>query len=75
MISSSRSRVDVVFHRFAVRDGGTKINQRLVLELEVALEHFLDVLANQQLVEFLKIGQAFEKQDSLDQPVGMLHLG
>src|ERR1700730_4291579 len=59
---------DVVFHRSAVRYRGAKIDQRLELQLEVAFKRFFDVLADQQLVEILKIRQALEKQNSLDHP-------
>ena len=47
---------------------------RLQLEREVALQHFLDVLADAQSAEQLEIGQAVEEQDPLGQLVGMLHL-
>ena len=44
------------------------------LELEVAFERFLRVLADQELVQVLQVGQAVEEQDALDQLVGVLHL-
>ena len=47
---------------------------RGALELEIALQRFLGVLADQELVEILQVGQAFEEEDALDQPVGVLHL-
>ena len=46
----------------------------MLLELEVALEDFLDVLADHQLAEVLQVRQALEEQDALDQLVGVLHL-
>ena len=45
-----------------------------MLELEVAVEHLAGVFTDQQLSQILQIGQAFEKEDALDQLVGMLHL-
>src|SRR5271168_2890205 len=43
----------VIFHRFAVRHRGAKIAERFQLQLEIALEHFFDVLADQQTVQLL----------------------
>ena len=43
-------------------------------QFEIAGDHFLDVLADQQFVQILEIGQAFEEQDPLDKLVCMLHL-
>ena len=45
-----------------------------IFELQVAFHAFDDVLADQQLVEILQVGQALKKQDALDQLVGMFHL-
>ena len=45
-----------------------------LLEPQVAFEDFLNILADQQLVEVLQVRQAIEEEDALDQPVGMLHL-
>ena len=47
---------------------------RATLEREVALDRFLDVLPDEQLVEVLQVRQAFEEQDALHEPVGVLHL-
>ncbi len=65
---------DVVTDRFTVGDGGLQVRVCLHLELEIALEAFLEMFADQELAEFLEVGQAFEEQDALDQLVRMLHL-
>ena len=44
------------------------------LERQVALERFLHVLADAQLVQVLQVRQALEEEDARDQRVGMLHL-
>src|SRR5262252_3717564 len=41
---------------------------------KIAIEHFLDVLADMQRIEHLHVRKAVEKDDALDQLVGMLHL-
>lgn len=65
---------DVVVHLLAMHDGFAQVLGRLQLQVQVALQHFLGVLADQQLAEVLQVGQAFEEQDALDELVGMLHL-
>src|SRR5581483_990625 len=65
---------DVVLHRLAVRDGILQHRTREALLLEVALQCFERVLADQQLAEILEVRQSLEKQDPLDQAIGMLHL-
>ena len=45
-----------------------------MLELEIGAQYLLDGLADAQAAEHLEIGQAFEEQDALGEPVGMLHL-
>ena len=47
---------------------------RGALLLEIALQRLERVLADQQLAEVLEIGQALEKQDPLDEAIGVLHL-
>src|SRR6185437_11783662 len=44
------------------------------LELQVALETLPHVLTDEQLAEVLQVGQAVEKQDALNETIGMLHL-
>ena len=44
------------------------------LGLEIAIEHFLDVLADVQRIEHLHVGKAVEEDDAVDQLVGVLHL-
>ena len=46
----------------------------VVLAGEIGLEHFLDVLADAERGDALQVGVAFEEDDALDQPVGVMHL-
>ena len=46
----------------------------VVLAGEIGLEHFLDVLADAERRDALQVGMAFEEDDALDQPVGVMHL-
>ncbi len=64
----------IVADALAVRDGALQLLDRFHLELEVGAEDFLDRLANAQAPEHLEIGETVEEQNSLGQPVGMLHL-
>jgi membrane protease YdiL (CAAX protease family) len=64
----------VVADLLAVGDGFPQQRQAFHLQLQVALEHFLDGLADVELTEILQVGQTLEKQDALHQFVGMLHL-
>jgi hypothetical protein len=50
-----------------VRDRGLEVGHGGALELEVAGQRLLGVLADHQLAEQLQVGQAFEEQDALDQ--------
>ncbi len=43
-------------------------------EVEIALDALQHVLADAQLAQVLQVGQAFEKEDALDQTIGVLHL-
>src|SRR5690554_2905848 len=65
---------DVILDLFAIFDGLDVIIAPVMLDLEVALEHFADVFTNVQFAEVLQVGDAFEKQDAVDQLLGMLHL-
>ena len=56
----------IVGHRLAIRDAVAQFRQRLVLQRQVALQHFLGVFADQQLAQVLQVGDAFEKQNALD---------
>ena len=47
---------------------------RAGFRLQVALQQFGHVLADQQLAQVLEIGQAVQHEDPLHQLVGMLHL-
>ena len=57
-----------------MRDALPQRGNRQVLQGEVAVEDLLHVLADHEPAEVLQIGQAFEKQDPLDELVRMLHL-
>ncbi len=62
-----------VTYRFEVSDGRFQISQAFLLDLQVALQHFLGVLANQDLAQILQVWQPFKEQRALDQLVGILH--
>src|SRR5256885_7189488 len=64
----------IVADLLAMRDRALELAQRLHLELEVAAQNLLDILADVQPAERLEIGQAVEEQDALGQAVGVLHL-
>ena len=73
-IDSNSSRGDEVPNRLAVPDGSLELDVCRHLELEIALETFLHTLADEQLAQVLQIGQTVEKQNALDEAIGMLHL-
>jgi len=54
-------------------NSGLEVRHRLLFQAQVAGHHFAGFFADQELAELLKIGQAIEKQDALDELVGMLH--
>src|SRR6202167_2061468 len=58
----------------AIGDRGLQLDVRRTLELQVTFEHLRHRLADHELAQVLQVRQSFEKQDALDQPVGMLHL-
>ena len=80
MASSSALRMsekiarDEITQRLTFGNRLTKVHSPFLLQLQIAGEYFRDIFADQQLVQFLKVGQALEKQNAVDQPVGMLHL-
>src|SRR6516162_5031391 len=61
-----------VAYPFAVRDRLAQLRDRLLLEPQVALEDLRYCLADEQLFQF-QAGRAAEKQDALDQHVGVFH--
>mgnify|MGYP003295966444 CR=1 FL=1 len=63
----------VVAHAFAMLDGVAQQRDGLMLEREVGAQHFLDILADLQLVDGLEVGQRLEEQDAFCQLVGVLH--
>ncbi|SOZ24721.1 hypothetical protein CBM2608_A50065 [Cupriavidus taiwanensis] len=64
---------DVIPDRFAIGDAFLDGGVRGLFQLQVALEHLGGILAEQQLVQVLQVGQAVQHQDALDQAVGVLH--
>ena len=56
---------DIVADLLAMRDRVLELATASMLELEVGLEDFLDILADAQPAEHLEIGQAVEEQDAL----------
>src|SRR6202044_2181989 len=65
---------DEVLDRLAVRDRGLVERMRRHFPPQVALEDLAYVLADEQLAEILQIRQTLEKQNALDQAVGVPHL-
>ena len=65
---------DIVAHGLAMGDRLAQHRHGRLLEAHVAVEDLAHVLADHQLVEILEIGQPAEKEDPIDQPIGMLHL-
>ena len=47
---------------------------RVMLAGQIAFHRFLWVFANPQRVQLLKVRMPFQKDDPLDQTVGMVHL-
>ena len=64
---------DIVAHLLAVGDGVLQRWVGVQFQLEIAGERLLDVLAYHQLAQVLQVGQPLEKQNPLDQLVGVLH--
>ena len=65
---------DKVANCFAVSDPFGQRRRRFLLKSEIAFEKFAYVLADQQLVEILQIGQPIEKENAFNQLVGVFHL-
>src|SRR6185295_14322802 len=65
---------DEIADILAMDDGAAQLLDRLALEVEVGAQDLLDRLADPKAAEHLEIGKALEEQDSVGQPVGMLHL-
>src|SRR5947208_6892656 len=63
-----------IAHPFAMGDRLAQARNAGLLEPQIAFEDLAHILADQQFVEILQVGQAVEKQDALDQLVGILHL-
>ncbi len=64
----------VVSDRLAMGDRRLEVGMRHALELEIATQGLLGRLADPQLAEVLQIGQTFEEQNALHQPIGVFHL-
>ncbi len=58
----------IIAHLLAVLDRIAQNGHGDLFGLEIALEDFLNVLADEQLAEILEIRKTFEEEDALDQP-------
>src|SRR5690348_16190243 len=65
---------DEISDSLTMRDRFAQSREPSLFEPQIAFEDLAHILADQELVEVLQIGQAVEKQDALDQLVGILHL-
>src|SRR5438067_6258739 len=65
---------NIVLHRFAMRDRLLQHGARGAFLLEVALERFEGVFAEEELAEVLEVRQPFEEENPLDEAIGVLHL-
>ncbi|MOA47463.1 hypothetical protein D3C78_1701010 [compost metagenome] len=59
--------------RISIGDAFTQILGAIQFQGQVRTQHFFDIFANVQLAEILQIRKAFQKQDTLDIAIGMLH--
>ena len=64
----------VVLDRVAMGGGLLVEIARGILGLQVAVEHLFDVLPDVQGVDHLHVGETVEKNNALDDLVGVLHL-
>src|SRR5438552_2775226 len=65
---------DEISDSLAMRDRLAQPREAGLFEAQITFEDLAHILADQELVEVLQIGQAVEEQDALDQLVGVLHL-
>ena len=65
---------DVVLDRVAMGGGLLIERARRHLGREIAVEHLPHVLSDVKRIEHLQVGKAVEKDDALDDLVGVLHL-
>ena len=65
---------DIVAHRLAIGDGLLQQAMRGDLDLQVAVQGFDGGLADVELAQVLQVRQALDRQDALDQAIGVLHL-
>src|SRR5438874_2114497 len=65
---------DEISDPLAMRDRLAQSRKAGLFEAQIAFEDLAHILADQELVEILQIGEAIEEQDALDQLVGVLHL-
>jgi hypothetical protein len=63
----------VVADAFAIGDRGLGVGVGAAFQAEVAGQALGHVFADDQLVQRLQVGQAFEEQHALDQVVGVVH--
>src|ERR1700735_4776995 len=64
---------DVIAHAVAMRGGFFVKRACRHFGDKVAVEHFLDRLADMQRIEHLHVGKAVEEDDTVDQLVGVFH--
>ena len=65
---------DVIGDALAMGNGGVEIWQRSHFQREVAGEDFGQALSDPELADILEIGQSAKEENTLDEPVGVLHL-
>src|SRR6476469_881947 len=64
---------DAVVDAVAISGGVEVERPRIDFRGEIAVQDFLDVLADAQRIERLHVGEAVEKQDAIDEAIGVLH--
>src|SRR5206468_2734443 len=65
---------DEISDSLAMRNRLAQPREAGLFEAQITFEDLAHILADQELVEILQIGQAVEEQDAFDQLVGVLHL-
>ena len=65
---------NVVLRLLADGDGFDERHAAVALDAEIGRQPLRNIFPDLQLVEVLEVGQAFEQENALHQPVGMLHL-
>lgn len=65
---------DIITHRVAMLARPDTEGAGIVFAGQIRLVRFAQILSDPQRVRFLQIGMSFQKDDSLDQAVGVVHL-